>query len=319
MKAAGWDRVDLDMLASWNFADLDRFSADKLRTVLQASVPPRWQGWQFTLSLIDRIQRNDPYLTTLFVAGLAILVLMGGGWRARLVPLFCLGIAAGITTLLLVYSHAPHRVYFPAFSAVLAVAIVHASSSCTTRQWKWLTLSETISLTLSVTLAACFRQRRLVLEVAAVLLVISRLAWQTNQFFQEKTSREIRRQDAESFMATLCENPANLYVIWAQEFPYEELILPLEAPPRFENFKAIPLGWSYVTPLTANRLKEYGITEFYQALYQRDNLFLISSRANGKLLARYLFVHYGVHIAEKPVCVFPSKIEIVCWAAVVTR
>ena len=136
-------------------------------------------------------------------------------------------------------------------------------------------------------------------------------------FFETEPYREDFRRDAKRFMAPLCENPDHLYVIWGEKFPYDELILPLEALPKYESFKAVPLAWTYVTPFTTRRLQQFGITHLYQALYQRDDVFLIGCKSQEGILKRYLDVHYGVHIVGVTVPAHAARKDVYCWAAVV--
>src|SRR5262249_51790114 len=124
LDAVGWSRVDLDMLDQFSFADPERYSAAKMRAVLGAVGPEdrvrRWRAWEE----LRRQLGGDASLLALLGAQAACLVLMGGGWRARVVPLLCWGVAAGTSLVLFQYFHLPPRVYFPAFGAGLAATVL---------------------------------------------------------------------------------------------------------------------------------------------------------------------------------------------------
>jgi hypothetical protein len=92
-----------------------------------------------------------------------------------------------------------------------------------------------------------------------------------------------------------------LFVLWGAALPYEGLIHPLQTLTLSPDFKAIGLTLLARTPLTRDRLAQFKITDLYQALYQRKDVFLVSDELYNRLLAAYLAEHYGVRLGGKVV------------------
>lgn len=87
-----------------------------------------------------------------------------------------------------------------------------------------------------------------------------------------------------------------LFIVWGAAFPYTR-ILPLDNFDYLGNMKLISLGTTLRTPITRARMKEYGVSDIYKALYEKDNVYLITN--NDRHLYYYTeFIkeHYGADI-----------------------
>jgi hypothetical protein len=107
-------------------------------------------------------------------------------------------------------------------------------------------------------------------------------------------------------LAALRPRDDTLFVLWADAFPYQQLVLPLEPLPVPPSFKAVGLLWVTRTPLTARRLEEFGIDDLYKALYQRSDVLLLSNPIGNRILAAYLAKHYGVELRARAVFGHPA-------------
>ena len=277
LREAGWAPVDLAMLYTWSFADPERFSAAKMRAVLAAVGPDdrvkdarRWRD-------LARLVGEDADLLVLLAVGAACLLLMGGGWRARLVPLLCLAVAAGVCLVLFRFYQLPARVYFPALGAFAGVALLRAPSA---------------------------RSGAAVLLVA--LLLGALLTWRLAATFAASAGAAARHTRALQMLQRLAPRSDQLFVLWAHFFPYEDLVYPLEPLAVGPDFKAVSLGTTTRTPFTTRRLEAFGISDLYRALYQRRDVVLLSEPTFNRILGAYLARHYGVRLGGRVVFAHPA-------------
>ena len=93
-------------------------------------------------------------------------------------------------------------------------------------------------------------------------------------------------------------NPHNnqLFVSWANCFPYEIFQLPLSAKPINEQMQTVLLGAGNLEPHVQNRLSAFGITNLYQSFYQRDDIFLVADETRLPLLTSYIQEHYQTDV-----------------------
>jgi hypothetical protein len=98
----------------------------------------------------------------------------------------------------------------------------------------------------------------------------------------------------------LANSRRQLYVTWGASFPYE-LVPPLDPLREFRDLRILSLGVMTQSPVTAARMTEFGIDDLYRALYERDDILLISTDAHNRLLEQFVREHHGVSIAAVPV------------------
>jgi hypothetical protein len=284
LDAVGWSKVDLAMLYSWSFADPERFSTDRLRTLLTAAGPDarvlKWRAW----GNLARGLGEDTALLALLAVGGTFLVLMGGGWRARVPPLLCLLAAAAVAVVLFQYFYLPRHVSFPAFGAFLAVAAACSEGGLPGRTP---------------------RPRALVCAGAA-LLACGLLLWRVGAVLDDARRDLGGHRRALRMMADLGPRPDRLFVLWADAFPYEYVVFPLESTSVPRAFKAVMFGVLTRTPITEGRLQEFRITDLYRALYERADVFLVNDADGNRLLGAYLAEHYGVRLGGRVAFAHPA-------------
>jgi hypothetical protein len=284
LDAIGWTQTDLEMIVSWSYADPERFSAANVSTVLAAArgaaAPPAASDWGSLWALLSGDQRVHLLLAT----GLACWLMMPGDRRTRAAALLCLLVTVALVPVLYFYFRLPARVYLPMFAAFPAAGLALASAP------------------------PVRPRRRLVpflLTCAALVLTAVLLAQRTDHEVRQRVGRRYLHAQALEMMARLSPRPDQLFVLWSDEFPYEELVSPQDAGlPR--GFKAVGFGWTTPTPWTRRRLDEFGISDLYRALYEREDLLLVCKPERLPLLSAYLEQHYGVRTEGREVFSHPA-------------
>lgn len=95
-------------------------------------------------------------------------------------------------------------------------------------------------------------------------------------------------------------NPSseNLYVVWGPDllvhFPR------VSSPNLYPNMKLICTGWPLYTKVAQERLKEFQISDLYQALYEKENVYLVSDKGRESGLVEFIKAHYGVDVYFDP-------------------
>jgi hypothetical protein len=281
LRAAGWAPVDLGMLCNWNFADPERFSADRLRAVLDRVGDEDRVTEQRSVADCGKLLAADKDLLALLGFGAACLALTGGGWRARAVPLLCLLAAAAVSLWLFLYYHLPARVSFPAFAGFAAVAVFGAAGVPGRREF-W-----------PGTPAGAWR-------AAVLVLAAGLLAWRFAASAEAAGAVRARHLEAAEMMERLGPRPRQLFVLWAASFPFEDVVYPLKPAAVPPSFKAVSLGVLTTTPITAQRLREFGVTDLYRSLCANRDVLIVCNTRDLRLLAGYMRKHYGVHLGVRP-------------------
>jgi hypothetical protein len=277
--SVGWSAVDLEMLRHWSFANSGRFNIDKMRLVLD-SVHLNDRSTRNWGDLLERLVRRE--VLALLAIGFIGMLLMSGGFQARLAPLASLLIAALICLLLFQFYFLPRRVYFPALSGFVVVAMAGSSGG-----WPFAELKS--------------RSMAIACSVAFVLFLSVMLGWRIVRDVELDSWYRERHIEAVEMMRSLAPREDQLYVAWGSSVPWENLVVPLEPlwPPA--SFKEIGFGAMLATPFTRERCREFGIQDIDRALFERDDVFLVSSPELNELFKNYAAEHYGVTVGARPV------------------
>jgi hypothetical protein len=278
LESVGWSKIDLVLLTEFNYADPERFSTERLRTVLNAVGARDRVTEGRSLGVIAGRLLTDADLLALLIAGGVCLAFMGGGYRRRAVPLLSLLVAVGISLLLWSYFRVPPRVYFPAFAGWVAVAIALSSGSGSL--WTWSP-----------------RAPGGVLRAASLVLLGGMLVWRVGGLFVENARDLAQHRATTQMMASLPPPEDRLFVIWTGVIKYEYLVYPLESANVPPQFRAIDLLIANPrVPPTARQLRRLGITDLYRALFEHPDVYVFSSNYLNHLLLTYLEEHYRVRL-----------------------
>jgi len=272
LNAVGWSDTDLEMFRKWSFADQKRFSAEKYQILLQAinEGGVRDRSWQ----ALFKVLAVDRRLLILLISGIACCLVAGGGWLRRAGPFAALVIAAALSIALYFQHHLPERVYLAAFSAFPATALALAAPG--PRGWRDLDVL----------------RRWSVLGAGALAVILLGLNAAAER--RREAARRISPAEARQMLAELDPRPDHLYIFWGADFPYEDVVFPGQACSLPAQLKAATFSWATRTPLHDQRLEQFGITDIYRAVYERDDVRLVCRPENAALLCAYLKEHYGV-------------------------
>src|SRR5690606_1697630 len=104
-----------------------------------------------------------------------------------------------------------------------------------------------------------------------IALTILIAAW--NVVCLARDGREVTRQATElrESMSRLAARADNLYVVFGSHYPYHH-ILPFGDIGFMRSMKI--LGTLHNTGFNKRRMREFGVSDVYRALYERDDLFL---------------------------------------------
>jgi hypothetical protein len=284
----GWTWVDLYMLLYCGYADAERFSTEKLRTVLE-NVPlsDRATGGRS----IDDLEKRlwvDGDLFVLLLAGGLCLVVMGGGLAARVLPLLCSLVALGVCMVLFLYLRLPARVYFPALGAFLPVAVC-ASRPQPANRPRWLSLVAGAVVVCSV------------LELSPFLTL------QFRDALKQTERKAAIAEECRDMMQRLAPRPDQLFLQWSGGWlSTEYLVYPLRRMAVPAGFKTIGLGADCRIPPGRRILARFGISDVYRGMCGRRDVFLLSNDPANDVLEAYLQLHYGVEIKPRAVFDHPA-------------
>ena len=278
-ESAGWQKIDLQMLKSRAFLDRDRFSSEKLDTILKSagarSQPPA-KAWR---ALYERLL-GDGELWGLWACGAACLAILGAERRGRFVPLACYCVT-GVTCLLLYQRfHLPPRVYCPAFSACAIAALFFSEG------------------------LRSFGKRPAWVESPwgrplALTLIGALIAWRSVATFRSNANFLSLHRETVHILEGLAPKPNQLFVVWGSSFPYEFLALPFAPGSLPRDFKVMTLDWT--TGFTKSRMREFGVHDLMSLVRRGDGTFFICQEADLKLLEAYFRAHYKVGLTVRPV------------------
>jgi hypothetical protein len=278
-ESVGWQKIDLQMLKSRAFLDRDRFSSEKLETILKSAgarsqPPPRaWRG------LYERLL-DDGELWGLWACGAACLAVLVAKRSGRFVPIACYCVT-GVTCLLLYQRyHLPPRVYCPAFSACAITALFFSDglrSFGKRPAWVDSPWGRPLALT----------------------LIGALIAWRSVATFRSNANFLSLHRDTVHILEGLAPKLNQLFVVWGSSFPYEFLVLPLAPDSLPRDFKVMGLDWT--TGFAKSRMREFGVHDLMSIVRRGDGTFLICQDADLKLLEAYFRAHYKVDLTVRPV------------------
>ena len=274
----GWDRVDLEMLMTWFFADRERYSLENLRHLLQSARNSERPTLRESASIIGDSLVKTPVLQQLALATLCVCVLGGTGWRRFVVAGMLFALAFAVAVALRSYFWLPPRVVVSLFAGVVACAgmnaIAEAPSSKPARA------GPTVVIT------------RILAGLLAVGLVVRTLSGVA----EEDRYRSQLNAAASRMLVRLQPRPHQLFVVWREQFPFEELVTPLQDPEQLRSFQCLSLSCLLDTPFAERRLQKFHIDDVYRALWERPDVLLATHPELCDYLRRYVKVHYGAEL-----------------------
>jgi hypothetical protein len=283
----GWTRADVDMLRAWCFLDRDRFNVQTLQTVLDGLASreraTETRSWQELAEIV----LADTEVLALWACGAIFLLALRSDASARFVRLGCYLATVALCIYLYRDLHLPARVYCPAFAACALVSLVLSAGPRSIGKGAPWTRSIVARGTMAVLLGAL-------------------LLWRGAVTLKENADFLVARAQAEDLLRRLKPRRDQLFVVWGSDFPYEHVVLPLDSHDPASNFKVLGLDSLAVTPFTTARQQEFGISDLYSILRRRRGIYVISTKPENGLLARYFRDRYRLRIGGAIVFSHPA-------------
>jgi hypothetical protein len=281
--AAGWKPVDLQMLRNWAFLDQDRYNSQSLRTILEALPQngPSARPWQ----ALAKQLAADRELWGLLACGAAIVVILGVDRSARFIPLACFVVALATCAVVYRFMHLPARVYCPVIGGCVATALVFANGP------------------------RAFGKRRVWAETGfghclALAVVGGMIVWRGYVVWRSNANYVSYHKSAVQMLGNLGPKPEQLYVIWAGDFPFEYVTLPLAGQPLPASFKVMTMG--NTSGFTRQRLRELGVRDLRSLVVRGGQVYFVCQPADLELLDSYFWTHFGEHLTSHAVFAHPA-------------
>jgi hypothetical protein len=298
----GWSKNDLAMLNNWYFDDPDRFSAEKLRHVLENYPRPDSHRLHNLGNNVADILRDKTIAPLLLL--LPIAICFGGNWTrtfvASLLPLLLAAVM--ILAVAWLTKPVPNRVYYPmlAFPLLAALTVGRMGDHLNTfplPAWPRLRFTARRAQgrwVLRTALGVDADRRSLILIAMAVAAIVALGMNLDRQLRRSRNCAENRRLLYES-LAKLEPSTDQLYVCWGASFPFEWLA-PLDSPARIRNLRCVILGWPQQTPMHRAMKQHFQIDDLAKCMVERPDVRLIANSVLARNFANYVAEHYAQRI-----------------------
>jgi hypothetical protein len=275
---AGWSPIDYYMMLNWCYADKDRYSLSRLQQI--AATVPASSGASLQKSSWDIVINlpRFPELIRIMVAVAVAGTLTGSGpWRFVL-PAALFVLALSLTVVLATYFWLPVRVAVPLFAGVAAASAFRPRAPVPANR----------SAPSAFDAVLCGGAALL----GGVLIVLTFIDHGRKDGQQNRFHADMNR-----VMRVLKPRPDQLFVLWREWFPLEKLVFPFQDVSGLRNFRCVSLSTLLPTPFTDERLHQYDISDIYQAIYERPDVYVLAMKELIKLYQAYVNEHYGVKVA----------------------
>jgi hypothetical protein len=282
-EAAGWKPIDLKMLRNWAFLDADRYNTQKLGAILDAlpASRPASRPW---LALFEQLAADGEFWG-LLACGAAIVVVLAVDRSARFVPLACFLTALVTCAVVYRFMHLPARVYCPVFGGIAATALVFSNGPrYFGKRPPW--IATTVG-------------RQVALAILGAII-----AWRGYALWHSNANYVSYHKSAVAMLGNLAPKSNQLFVIWAGDFPFEFVTLPLASQPLPADFKVMTMG--NTSGFTRQRMKKLGVRDLRELVRHGGPIYFICQKADTALLDAYLATHYGEHLKSQEVFAHPA-------------
>jgi hypothetical protein len=291
-----WSENDFEMLSAWFFDNQRLYNASALERVL-ALYP--WQQSRVSAEMfageLATVLLDAGSLALLLALPLLIFCVER---RAATLAVVGLALAAsvGLIMYLILFSKTPpSRVYVPvlAFPLSVAACLAHGASFLPPerfRTWMRVLFSQP---------AGWRRAFRIPLTkyVAVAVLLLLCVAVFKSTYHQYRRSRERIKASAQLYDLLAQIEPADdkLFICWAASFPYEAL-RPFATFKSMDDLRLLVVGWPQTTPFHQRMKEHFGISDLAEAMFRRNDLYLIAHPYYLGLYEKYVGEHFGVRL-----------------------
>jgi hypothetical protein len=290
----GWSLNDFAMMQSWFYDDPAVYNAAKFQELLDA------YPWQETMPRQDRFEdllkalAGDAHLIPI-LALLPLAALFLGRNQTALVTLLlsCLWVIAIILVATLLRKPPPSRVYLPALSFPLGLAVFLEAVWPASLRPKHSPPPKAPSL-LRPTRAPSPRVRIAVQSACIALAGFGVVNGVVRHYDRGRTKAE---QSAVFYreLEAIAGDPDKLYITWGASFPIE-LLRPTDSLQWLVNLRNLSWGWSQQCPFHDDMKLVFGLSDVARELADRPDVMLICDPVCLPLLATYIREHHGREI-----------------------
>jgi hypothetical protein len=291
-----WSENDFEMLSAWFFDDEQRYSLEAMRYVLDEYPwqKSRVSGEMFVES-IGAVFLDRESLAIFLVLPLLVYCLKPRGVNYAVVGL-ALAMVCGLIGYLILFSKTPpSRVYVPTLAFPLAVAacLAHGGKFLPPRRfrmWLRMVLSRAAGWQRTVRLP-------LTMYVAAAVVAMMWVGVAKGTYHQYRRGRERMKASNQLYdvLATVDASDEKLFVCWAATFPYEAL-RPFDNLQSISDLHLLVLGWPQKTPLHRRMKERFDLGDLAEAIYRRNDLYLIAHPYYLGLYEEYVREHYDAEL-----------------------
>jgi len=280
----GWSHNDYEMLHLWGFIDRRLYSVENIETITSCqrkiAAPVRRSDSASVLSydyssatrkLADVLHSEDGSGFRLVLFALLLAIVSGNRSRLLIAVSTLFACAFLIVYLALVLDRCPPRVSFPIHSYLACVLI-------------WATARSERP-----------RSRFVSVGLLSLVVMLSGFCWvYIVQLNKVSESRVEWTRCYESAIDALRRQDRFVYVDWAGSLK-PEMLSPWGGIEGLRGLRFVMLNVFQRTPLVSEKLSEYGINDLYEALYTRDDVWLLTNGLDSFVKTYKIFVreHYG--------------------------
>ena len=285
IKEANWTFNDYQMFVGWFFMSEELYGLPVLEKMINNMPPQKNLTLAIATKEMKRIMSGKFALRCAVLFGLA-LVLLRFNWRNILTILvIILAVTALLYYVIFFYKSPPQRVFMPLFSLVALSPFLLWNSkgfiSIGEKNW-W--------------------------RIVPFIIMIGLACWVSAKAFvfyaEESDNYQQGKEWLHKAMKSFKPSPKNLYVVWGQGYPWK-FITPFDDITFLRNFNTFGLGTGQHSPSNKKMLQKFGITDLYQDLVYKDNVFLmIRNQFIEKRLPLYhkfMRQHYNLRTTEQKV------------------
>jgi hypothetical protein len=280
IKQGGWSPNDYSMLKSWFYLDVNLYSKENAKRILDSlplSTAKTTSGGQW--HIISGLMGKNMSVHLLLIALLGLLMArLPGKTIALLLIVFGLSISLS-WYLISFYKIPPPRVFYSFFMLLAILPVVFPVSNSILPKLK--------------------QVYYIAGAVAVALILMTKVPGAISKYNETKTKLTNYNTWLHREMQKINPDPANLYIAWTQSFPWE-FMLPFDNLGYMKNFRSVN---SQYGPSTLSTLREFGISDPYRALVEDPRVFLITDvkkeNVQLQLLGGFLFEHYNLRVQRQ--------------------
>ncbi len=266
-----WSRNDVDLFDNWCFLDKSRFSIKNFESITNSFPTFDWKK-QNPIEPLDQIM-TDPTDHLIYLACLCLSLFVLKEWLILSIMTFFIFL---IYVLLFFLMKSPPWIFEPLLAFIPHTMIYLASSPSTSPA-----LTKTQKL-------------------AVISLFTFAMIFFSNQYKVNQYKRDLEPY-VDSCLQKLSDTPDQLYVIWHNTLPYENL----NALGDFEIFRKINIFGMHEferTPVGEDMLKHFQIKDLFTDIVDRPDIFMICNPDEGCFYIRGMEEHY--HRTVRPHRIF---------------